>query len=729
MHVTRHYLKSKAYFLTVGACVACVLWIGAQVALNWALQREARKIGGDWARHIEAQLEGLQGAQRPDGRRDKSHVPDPQEVRTLLSSVFAIGHIFQFDYINSNCHCHVSLTADGQSTGESTLPEALHDTHSETGEDGHGHDHASSAPPEAVAVGKIPKGFWRHVVHSNKSHAAPKSNPSSAHQYPVDYILVGETITSKAFDIRIRHDASPEFPSTMAEVYHPVMEGGEVLYLVRVLVDLEDQATLFTQILFMAAVGAALMIGACVGYPTWRYMLIAARRRQADKRVAFLANHDALTNLYNRNNFQETVTDILWSCQEKRQSALFFVFDLNDFKGVNDFYGHQVGDKILCELANTLTDLAPPNSYIARVGGDEFVVIIPGIEQNEFHHSDFLDVPKAVQVNIDVGEQIVASAISCGVARYPQDADSVEELIQLADLALFAAKPYRSGKVCAYEPRHKAEFFDRLNIREEFKAGLMAGQIEPYFQPIVNMNTGMVEGFEALARWNHPEKGLLTPFVFSEVLQDSEITAMLGNSMFTKITIEMAEWAKAGVPFVKVGINVTDGDLRSSTFAQNLLGGLDSRGLLPEQLTIEVTENCLFGSDKQHSIQHLETLRTAGCFIALDDFGTGFSSITQLKELPITTIKIDKSFIDDVLENPDDQSIIGAMLGLGRSMKFDLVMEGIETASQLDLLRRMGSELAQGYFYARPMPAVEVPAFIQRQNGQYDSANMRQMAG
>ena len=150
-----------------------------------------------------------------------------------------------------------------------------------------------------------------------------------------------------------------------------------------------------------------------------------------------------------------------------------------------------------------------------------------------------------------------------------------------------------------------------------------------------------------------------------------------------------------------------------------MLDGLETRGLLPSNLTIEVTENCLFGPGKMDSIAHLETLRDAGCSIALDDFGTGFSSITQLKELPITTIKIDKSFIDDVLENEDDQSIIGAMLELGKSMSFDLVMEGIETSRQLTLLKLMGSELAQGYYFSRPMPAAEVPAFLERQNSSY----------
>lgn len=726
------YVKSKVYLLAVGVIVVAFLWNATVTTLDWALKREARLVGMDWAHHMEGRLADLTLPRRPNGSRDVTALPNPDELRRLLSSVFSIGHVFQFDYINADCHCHVSLTNSTNATAPIAVLTNVpgHTVQTHAGPIRLDDLNTPTPPnPRSDVEGSMPEDLWKHVAAGGGAHGAPRYNASDAYQHPINYNLVGHIITQQSHDIHVRRGASADVPETFAEVYYPVVRGGEVLYLMRLLVNLEEQAVIYAKLLAIAAGITALLITGCVGYPTWRYIVAAARQRQADKRVSFLANHDVLTNLYNRNNFQESFSDIIWQCHERRQSALMFVFDLNDFKDINDYYGHPTGDKILCEFASLLKRVAPDNSYIARLGGDEFVVVIHGIAEKDPDYRDYLDVPDAVTITLNAGKQTIASPIAGGVVSFPKDAETVEELVQLADLALYVAKPHRTGKICAFEPRFKEEFFDRLKIRDEFRTALAQSQIEPYYQPIVNMHTEKVEGFEALARWIHPEKGVLTPFVFAEVLEDGEISALLGQQMFQKIADEMADWHRASLPFVKVALNVTDGDLKPPGFADDLLAGLAARGLVPENLTIEVTENCLFGSEKAQSMAHLTKLRTAGCAIALDDFGTGYSSITQLKELPITAIKIDKSFIDNVLEDHADQSIIGAMIELGQSMNFSLVMEGIETASQLSFLKRMGSELAQGYYYARPMPATEVPAYIQRQNAQYDEAALKRIAG
>ena len=721
--------KLKVSVFIICTCVGGLLWMGSQQTLNWALKREAQLVGGDWARHIEDRLDGLGRAVLPDGSWDETVLPKPEELRGLLSGVFGIGHIFQFDYINAVCRCNVSLTAAAPRPVFGSGPTTGH--HHPVGADHDPHDHGggADATTEVRAVGDLPKSFWEHVANSSEPHGKPQSNTSDAYQVPLDHDFVDGIISQKAEEIFIRRGQSSEAPSTYAEIYYPVIDGSKVSYLIRVLVNLDEQVFLYRQLILVGIGAGVLFLSITGGYPTWRYLKAVNRKRRADQRVTYLANHDVLTNLYNRNNFQEKISDIIWESHERRESALIFLLDLNDFKEVNDFYGHPIGDRVLCEFAAMLKDIVPPEGYVARLGGDEFVVVIPGIKAEDIDHRDYLTVPEAVSISINGGTQEVSTSISCGVVRFPQDAESTEELIQLADLALYAAKSDRSGQVYEYEPKLKEMFFDRLKIRDEFRNALRASQIEPYYQPIVNLRTGIVEGFEALARWNHPEKGILTPFVFADVLEDGEISAMLGQLMFEKIADEMAYWKSVSVPFVKVALNVTDGDLKSRSFADDIQQGLRARGLLPENLTIEVTENCLFGSEKALSMKHLEKLRSAGCFIALDDFGTGYSSITQLKELPITTIKIDKSFIDDVLANTNDQAIIAAMLDLGKSMNFDLVMEGIETSSQLALLKWMGSELAQGYFYARPMPAAEVPAFVERQNAGYQDTEVKASSG
>ncbi len=725
----RIQFKTCAPILFAGCVAICLSYVGSQYLLKAALEREARLIGMDWARHIEKRLSSISGIGQPSKGTALTILPEAETLRALVSDVFEIGHMYQFDFINVICRCHVSLNSANPDAGPEVDPHAHHDHPEAPNINDDEHQRLTGTKPESQAVGSLPSGLWKHVVNGKKPHPNPKSNPGNEHQYPVDRDLVTRILDRRAHHIIIRQNVDPSLPSTFAEVYHSVTNGTEVQYLMRVVVNLEEQARHYRQFMLIAVAISILILGVAVGYPTRKYVLAARHQRKANKRVEFLANHDVLTNLYNRNNFQESVSDIIWSCHEKRQSALLFVFDLNDFKEVNDCHGHLVGDRILCEFASLLRKSVPKDGYIARLGGDEFVVVIGGIDDADFDYRDFLEMPDSFSIQVHGGKQTVSANIAGGVVRYPRDAETTEELIQLADLALYAAKPNRSGEICEYVPEMKEEFFDRLKIRGEFREALNASQIEPYYQPIVNMKTGVVESFEALARWNHPEKGLLTPFVFAVVFEDGELCAQLGQQMFSKMVDDMSFWQSSSVPFRKVSLNVTDGDLKSSSFAKDILDGLEARGLLPSNLTIEVTENCLFGPGKMDSIAHLETLRDAGCSIALDDFGTGYSSITQLKELPITTIKIDKSFIDDVLENEDDQSIIGAMLELGKSMSFGLVMEGIETSRQLALLKLMGSELAQGYYFSRPMPAAEVPAYIERQNSSYDPHVARVKAG
>ncbi|MEM9581931.1 MAG: EAL domain-containing protein [Pseudomonadota bacterium] len=705
------WLSPKLLFVVFALAAASLLWTGAQFTLNWALKREALFIGMDWAQHIENRIENSQDVTLVDGKPDPKALPEAEALSSVMYGVFEIGHIYQLDYINPHCQCHVSLLSENPRSASGT----------------HQHDYGSHGTPP-TGPGFRFNASDIALIAGSSPNTPLTPDETATFKHPIDKDLVSFIHSHEAHDIYIRQSDNPRIPSTFAEVYYPVSDEDSTRYILRVLVNLEDQAQLYKGLIFFAALASVILVGSAIAYPTWRYITAAKKQKHADKRVAFLANHDVLTNLYNRNNFQETISDTIWTAQERGQSALLFMLDLDNFKEINDFYGHPVGDKILCEFASSLKNAAPENAYIARLGGDEFVVVISGLDGDDLRHTDFMHIPKEVSVNLTGGSQTVSATVSGGVVQYPRDAETTEALIQLADLALYAAKSNSSGNICEYVPALRDNFVDRLKIREEFRLALQCSQIEPYYQPIVNMKTGQVEGFEALARWNHPEKGLLTPFVFADALDDGELSAALGKEMFAKIVEEMVFWKDASVPFRKIALNVTDGDLRSPSFPKDILQGLSSRGLSPHNLTIEVTENCLFGPEKRQSITHLETLRDAGCSIALDDFGTGYSSITQLKTLPITSIKIDKSFIDAVLENTDDQSIISAMIDLGKSMQFSLVMEGIESVNQLAMLQFMGSELAQGYYYSRPMPAAEVPAFIERQNNSYEFTPIRSVA-
>ncbi len=684
--------------------------VSGYFGLNVALRREADAIGLGWARHIEYQLPKVAGAVSEDGSFEPGSLPDPDGFRELLTDVFAVGSIYQFDYINRDCLCHLTLTSSagidvshGHTVGD---PADLFGEHS------HDHGFTRAGHEMVTAVGGLPMGALKHVLHSEVVHENPGSNPSDAYRHPVDRKLVRDIVVNGGGLTRILRGSEPDQPSTFAEVYHPVFRDGDVAYLLRVLVNVEAQATRYAKFLAGAGGASLAFLLVAVGYPTRRYVQTARQHSELDQQARFLANHDVLTQLFNRNNFTETVHDILWRCLERKKSALLFVFDLNDFKEVNDYYGHQIGDELLCAFAELLRDRVPENAYVARLGGDEFVVVIPDIDEANPDHREYLTMPQALRMQVCDGRQTVKAGIAGGAAVYPRDAGDLSELIQNADLALYAAKPNRAGEVRAYDARMKSDLHDRLDLRTEFRKALDDGRIEPWYQPIVDFQTGVTVGFEALARWRDPERGLLTPAAFKSVFEDPELCGRLGQVMFERVTSDMAVWQDAGVPFGTVSMNVVDGDLKRPGFVSDILAGLQDRGIAPERFVIEVTENCLFGANKTKFVGRLTELRDAGCMIALDDFGTGYSSITQLKELPINVIKIDRSFIRNILDSSDDQVIVAALREIAKSMKLRIVLEGIETKAQEEFLQKMDFELGQGFLFSRPVAACDVPGMF-----------------
>ncbi len=677
-------------------------YLGAQNALEQALKREAQVQGMDWAHYIEEQLPHLDGYVRVDGVVDPYSHPTVDDFQGLLAGVFNVGHIFQIDYINIHCFCDISLTPE-----EVGLPPINFGA-----DDAHDHEHDHSAEKKNGNI--VTQKRLEHVFTGTKKHKELPSTATGPGKFPIDRAFVANLAAQDSDEIRIIRGQDELLPDTFATVYHPVSSDGKAHYVLRVLVNLDEQGAQYSSVLITGISLSLLLLLAAVGFPTLRYVQIMDRRQEADRRAAYLANYDVLTKLHNRNNFQETMENTLWACQEKNESALLFLFDLNGFKDVNDYFGHDVGDRLLQRFAEMLRQHVPEHGYVARLGGDEFVVVIGGIANNyDIDHTDHLSLPRIVSMPLPHREQTVTATISGGVVQFPRDGQNTSDLMQMADLALYAAKPNRAGEICVYTPEMKENLDRRLNLREEFRQALDCSQILPFYQPIVDMKTGEVDGFEALARWNHPTRGVLTPFVFEEALQDAEISGDLGRLMFAKIARDMATWTRMGVPFNKVALNVVNGDLKREDFAQHILDGLKSHKLDPSCLTIEVTENCLFGNDKETFLRHLQTLRAAGCNIALDDFGTGYSSITQLKELPINIVKIDKSFIEDILENKDDQSIISALRTLGETMRFDLVLEGVETEGQLLHLHDMGFALVQGYYFSRPVPSSQVLTFFE----------------
>ena len=688
------FLVSDLQKFVATALLLCLCAIGASVygaryVLDHALHSEAQSRGMDWAHYVEEELASPAGHHGAHDGRLQIAPPTRAEFVDILEGVFAIGHIFQIDYINMFCNCDLSLvTSDVLSADGAPLPPER-DT---------GFEYAGQ------------RFFTFHQqdqTQPDPDHVAQAPPPNDVVRYPIDAEQTRLLATQDAHRILVHTDDTGTMPGTFAEVYLPVEIDGEPAYVLRVMVNLEAHAAKYKSLLLAGTAISLTILLFVVGYPIRRFLQSQKRQIKTDQRATFLANYDTLTGLPNRHNFNQTTDQILLDQGATNQQAHLFLFDLKNLKVVNNYYGHEVGDQLLCELAALLSHNLPEGGHLARLGGDEFAFIAP-------NSSDIgsLSLPHEVSIPLANSTQRVSASIAAGVAQFPIDATTRSELLQMADLALNAAKVMGIEQICEFHPTMMEQFQSRLDVKKQFCDALAASQIAPFYQPIINIQTGAVEGFEALARWHHPQKGVLSPFHFADALEDNQINSRLGRHMLEKITHDMADWTRADVDFCKVALNVAPGDLMRDKFAQEVLEQLAASNLPTRSLTLEVTENCLFTGERARFIEHLDILRQAGCNVALDDFGTGYSSITQLKEIPVNIVKIDKSFVDNIQDDNSDQSIIGALLDMGKSMQFDVVLEGVETENQGRYLQAIGCHLAQGFLYGRPMPAEAVPAFL-----------------
>ena len=702
---------TSALALTCGLLAIIMLThVGIQYAMRALLVQHAHSTGMDWAHHIEVRAPTLSTLIASDPDSELRKAPSTVDFTKMVNGMLSVGNIYQIDVINPDCHCDISLGSYAANKLEHENTATLVHAHGQ----GHLVPGDPFTPANAFFVAMTPsQDAVDHVFGVDEAHGRFGENEN---QFGFDRAFVQEIVATGRHDIILHSSEVLNQPGRFAEVYHPVAENGEISYILRILVDLDQEYARYWTTLYVGAGIIILLVMCAFGYPTVKFLQTSRKQKEADKQAHFLANHDIMTNANNRNAFQNFAPEILQTCLKNNRSAAVYLFDVDNFKEVNDYHSHEAGDLVICALADMLKQAAPAGSYVARLGGDEFAIIVGGIEPGEIDPEQVLDVSTELRVPIDDGRLFVRKTISGGVSFFPRDGSNLEELMRCADLALYSAKAAEGGQIHEYNPNMSVDFYERLDLRDEFKVALENSEIVPYYQPLVNMSTGFVEGFEALARWDHPQRGILSPAEFAEMLNDHELSAIVGALMLKKTVQDMRRWKSNAVPFECIGINVGEGDLLRPGFALNIISELKQNGLRPRNLAVEITESCMFGSNKQAFIGQLEFLRMAGCAIALDDFGTGYSSITQIKELPCTTVKIDKSFVNDVVSDKSDQAIIQSLLELGETLGFKLVLEGVETADQLDLLRSLGCQIAQGYFYSRPMPASEVPEFLARMN-------------
>ncbi len=432
-------------------------------------------------------------------------------------------------------------------------------------------------------------------------------------------------------------------------------------------------------------------------------------RKEAEEELWRSANHDALTGLPNRILFQRQLEEALDAAGRTETNVSILLIDLDDFKDVNDTLGHGAGDALLKEAALRLSAMFGERGMVARLGGDEFAVLIaeplrlksvPRLAEN---------VIEALRRPFDFCGRTLVSRASVGIATFPDHDTVPAELMKDADIALYHAKARGRNRVVSYSPTMRRSTERRVSLIRDMRRAISNDEVAPFYQARVCLLTGRIIGFEALARWRHPEKGLLTPSTFGMAFDDGELATSIGKLMASKIASDMRNWLDKGLDFGRVALNLAPADFSQPRLAERILKVFEGFKIPMEHFEIEVPETVLIGRSSDQVSSVLEQLRRNGVQIALDDFGTGYASLIHLKQFPVDHVKIDRSFVRDVEEDADDAAIITAIIGLGKSLDLHITAEGVETLGQAQRLRELGCGNAQGYLYAKPVPGPQIP--------------------
>ncbi|MCX7313532.1 MAG: EAL domain-containing protein [Alphaproteobacteria bacterium] len=431
-------------------------------------------------------------------------------------------------------------------------------------------------------------------------------------------------------------------------------------------------------------------------------------RRRAEAKIAHLARHDMLTNLPNRVLFREHLENAFDRIQTGRGFAVHCL-DLDHFKTVNDTLGHPIGDELLKLVAIRLIEAVPATDFIARIGGDEFAVVQTNVSQPEECSLLASRIVELVSRPYDIDGRHIVIGASIGIAVAPNDGVNPDLLLKNADMALYLAKGDGRGTHRFFEREMDKRLQSRRALELDLRKAIANGEFEVYYQPILYLQTGKVSGFEALVRWNHPERGMISPLDFIPLAEETGLILPLGEWVLRTACAHAAKWPQP----IGVAVNLSAMQFKGRNLVQLTLNALAASGLPSSRLDLEITESVLL-QDEAHTLSLLHQLREIGVRISMDDFGTGYSSLAYLRNFPFDKIKIDRSFVRDMLVRKDCQAIVRAVVGLARSLGITTIIEGIETKEQLAGAKADGCDEGQGYLFAKPMPEREVAEFLAR---------------
>lgn len=434
--------------------------------------------------------------------------------------------------------------------------------------------------------------------------------------------------------------------------------------------------------------------------------------RQAEVRAQHLAMTDPLTNLFNRRAVKEKTSELSARASRRGKSVAFMMIDLDGFKKINDIYGHDSGDMLLREVADRMRDVVPPSSIIARLGGDEFGICLmfePEYPESIDHIAE--DLVEALSRPVPIGDSAQTVTASIGISRPEHDCDSIDMLMRRADIALYAAKKNGRNGYSWFENGMEVELRSRNSLEGDIRAAIPNDEFVPFFEQQVDLNTGELVGFEMLARWVSPVRGLISPDDFIPVAEETGMIGDLSMSIVRKAMLEAKNWD----PKLSISINISPVQLKDPWLAQKIVKILVETGFPASRLEVEITESSLF---KNLSLAQsiVGSLKNQGIRIALDDFGTGYSSLAHLRALPFDRIKIDRSFVSSMLDNAESAAIVNAIAGLGASLQVPITAEGIEDEKIVAKLRNLGCSKGQGWLFGQPLNIDQTRNLLMQKN-------------
>jgi diguanylate cyclase len=444
--------------------------------------------------------------------------------------------------------------------------------------------------------------------------------------------------------------------------------------------------------------------------------MVAVRTRgleAANSQLRHLATHDALTGLPNRVLLDDRLAQAIAHAESDKYQFAVLVLDLDRFKLINDSLGHRAGDELLNQVARRLQSVVTRIDTVARVGGDEFILVLGSASQREYAEAAAQRAIDALKVPVRISGVDLHISTSVGIAFYPQDGNTTENLIARADAAMYCAKQRGRNNLQCFEAGMDIPTRDRVKLESDLHGALVKNQFELHYQPKVDTATDRFHSAEALIRWRHPDRGIIMPEDFIPLAEESGVINTIGEWVLREACRQCKAWQRDGLPTLRVAVNVSATQFRQGNLLSVIRSAVAETGLDPRCLELELTESAVM-SNPEESAEILETLNGMGVLVSVDDFGTGYSSMSYLRRFPIDKLKIDRGFVKDLITRADDASIVRAIISLAHSLRLKVVAEGVETPEQLLSLKSMGCDQYQGFHFSPPLTAVDFGELLRR---------------